>query len=61
MYMAPPFLAYHAVAKGDLDLLHDTVWQCGLYAYILSGDEGTWEHIVGPTNMDTGRWSTGNG
>lgn len=59
MYMAPPFLAYYAVATGDVSLLQETVRQCGLYRQLLQANmsasyHGLWEHIVGPENPDAG-------
>lgn len=66
MYMVPPFLAYYATDKGDLQLLQDTVRQCQLYREVLQPNttaayKGAWMHIIGPESQDTGFWSTGNG
>ena len=66
MYMVPPFLAYYAADKGDLQLLKDTVRQCQLYRQVLQPNttaayKGAWMHIIGPESQDTGIWSTGNG
>ncbi|KAJ7162598.1 hypothetical protein C8R43DRAFT_1086475 [Mycena crocata] len=60
IYMAPPFLAYAAADRRDLDLLRESYVQCGLYREILQEDDGVWEHIIGPQHQDTGLWSTGN-
>ncbi|KAE9408880.1 hypothetical protein BT96DRAFT_848938, partial [Gymnopus androsaceus JB14] len=67
MYMAPPFLAYYAVETSNAQLLQQTVEQCGLYRQVLQANlssstlyKGIWEHIIGPVNLDTGVWSTGN-
>ena len=66
MYMVPPFLAYYAADKEDLQLLQDTVRQCQLYREVLQPNttaayKGAWMHIIGPESQDTGIWSTGNG
>jgi len=61
MYMAPPFLAYYAVAMADVDLLKQAAQQCLLYHDVLSTSLGPWHHIVGPVSQDLGLWSTGNG
>ncbi|KAF8997775.1 hypothetical protein BDQ17DRAFT_1329230 [Cyathus striatus] len=65
VYMAPPFLAYHAAVHNNITLLQDTVTQLQLYRQILkanttSSSRGVWEHIIGPMNFDPGLWSTGN-
>jgi rhamnogalacturonyl hydrolase YesR len=65
VYMAPPFLAYHARATNDAGLLAETVRQLGLYRQVLRADTtaahaGLWQHIVGPQSADHGLWSTGN-
>ena len=65
IYMAPPFLAYYAVATRNDTLLRETVRQCGLYREVLqpkvSGPyKGLWRHIIGQS-QDLGLWSTGNG
>jgi rhamnogalacturonyl hydrolase YesR len=64
--MAPPFLAYYAVATSNASLLSQVVQLCGKYRQVLRANitgisEGTWEHIIGPPSQDTGLWSTGNG
>jgi rhamnogalacturonyl hydrolase YesR len=63
IYMAPPFLAYYALHTSNLTLLEESVEQCTLYRQVLQmpGDNGVWEHIVGPPSPDPGLWSTGNG
>jgi rhamnogalacturonyl hydrolase YesR len=70
MYMAPPFLAYYAVATKNESLLRMTIAQCGLYRQILQANmsntnqsefQGVWEHIIGPNDYQPGLWSTGNG
>ncbi|KAF9482737.1 hypothetical protein BDN70DRAFT_403644 [Pholiota conissans] len=65
MYMVPPFLAYYAADKEDVDLLQTSVKQCQLYRQILQSNnsgalDGVWMHIQGPQSEDTGFWSTGN-
>ncbi|TFK33972.1 Six-hairpin glycosidase-like protein [Crucibulum laeve] len=65
VYMAPPFLAYYAVATSDINLLRLTVTQCGLYRQVLRSNttasyKGLWTHIQGPQSADPGLWSTGN-
>ena len=70
VYMAPPFLAYYAVATANTSLLRLTIQQCGLYRQILQANmttttqknmQGIWEHIIGPNDYQPGLWSTGNG
>lgn len=67
VYMAPPFLAYHAVATGDSTLMKEAIQQCLLYGDVLRtgpsklGLEGTWHHIIGPQLEDLGLWATGEG
>ncbi|KAK4691705.1 hypothetical protein P7C71_g5353, partial [Lecanoromycetidae sp. Uapishka_2] len=66
VYMAPPFLAYHAVATNDLSLMQQAIEQCLLYGEVLGQDSseplhGAWRHIVGPQLEDLGIWATGNG
>lgn len=70
VYMAPPFLAYYAVATSNTSLLRLTIQQCGLYRQILQANmttttqknmQGIWEHIIGPNDYQPGLWSTGNG
>jgi len=67
VYMAPPFLAYHAVATNDTDLMKEAIRQCLLYSEVLCIEEasvrhkGSWRHIVGPQLEDLGLWATGNG
>ena len=63
--MAPPFLAYYAVATRNDTLLRETVRQCGLYREVLQPNvtgpyKGLWRHIIGQS-QDLGLWSTGNG
>ncbi len=66
VYMAPPAIAYYAVAANDVDLLLSAIQQCLLYRDILAVPQGQgataglWEHIAGDA-QDTGLWSTGNG
>lgn len=65
MYMVPPFLAYYAADKQDLDLLQTSIQQCQLYRQILQSNNsgalnGVWTHVQGPQDEDTGLWSTGN-
>ncbi|KAB8342746.1 hypothetical protein FH972_022344 [Carpinus fangiana] len=63
MYMAPPFLAYYAVATNDVSLLQETVRQCGLYKDLLQVDGSNWQHILVEDDSggaDAGLWSTGN-
>jgi hypothetical protein len=61
VYMAPPFMAYYAMAKKDPDILDTAVEQCLLYGKILQGNDGLWHHIIGPETEDLGIWSSGNG
>ncbi|KAM3418127.1 hypothetical protein BST61_g6332 [Cercospora zeina] len=68
VYMAPPFMAYHGVAVGDVEIVKQAIMQCLKYRQVLrpnvsSGavSAGTWQHIMGPKNADLGLWSTGNG
>lgn len=71
VYMAPPFLAYYAVATTNATLLKFTIQQCGLYRQILQANisttgnqsvfQGIWEHIIGPNRYEPQFWSTGNG
>jgi hypothetical protein len=63
--MFPPFLAYYAVQKGELDLMRMAYRQIMLYRDVLSVPRGNlmglWRHIKGPSEMnDEGAWSTGN-
>lgn len=60
VYMFPPFLAYYAGTTRNATLLAFTVRQLELYTAGLSGNGGTWEHIVGGKE-DPGHWSSGNG
>lgn len=61
VYMAPPYIAYYAVATSNADLLREAVQQCGLYRQVLiTSPLNLWHHIVGPNNADPGIWSTGN-
>lgn len=66
--MVPPFLAYYAVATGNMTIMKDALRQGVLYRDVLgvpAGDNnsaaGLWKHIVGPQSADNGLWSTGNG
>ena len=68
--MAPPFLAYQAVATNDANLLKEAVDQCTLHRQILqinttsssAPERGLWHHIISDgTTEDLGLWSTGNG
>jgi len=66
MYMVPPFLAYYATDKQDLQLLQTAVQQCQLYRQVLQAQttaayKGAWMHIIGSESQDTGLWATGNG
>lgn len=66
LYMAPPFLAYQAVATGDEDLMRVAVQQCLLYSDVLQAEpeRKLWKHIVGPAwrpARDKGLWATSNG
>lgn len=63
--MAPPFLAYLAVATKSTKLLRVAVRQCTLYRQILQTNTtgtsaGLWHHIIGQANQDLGFWSTSN-
>jgi rhamnogalacturonyl hydrolase YesR len=65
VYMAPPFLAYYAVATEDPSLLRFTIQQCQLYRQILQSNisepfTGLWEHIIGLEDYQPELWSTGN-
>ncbi len=68
VYMAPPFLAYYAVATQNATLLQETITQCGLYRQILQANmtktnqpsfQGVWEHIIGEGDNQPQLWSTG--
>ncbi|KAF2754300.1 hypothetical protein EJ05DRAFT_155398 [Pseudovirgaria hyperparasitica] len=64
-YMVPPFLAYYAVGKHDLNALRFAARQPVKYAAKLAPERGLWQHILGKpydqeTPDDTGLWSTGN-
>lgn len=68
IYMAPPFMAYYAVATNSTETIKKAIMQCLAYRQALkpntSSDAvsaGTWQHILGPVHEDLGRWSTGNG
>ncbi|GIZ48125.1 hypothetical protein CKM354_001119800 [Cercospora kikuchii] len=68
IYMAPPFMAYHGVAVGDVEIVKQAIMQCLKYRQVLKPNvsseaisAGTWQHIIGPKNADLGLWSTGNG
>ncbi|MCJ1392780.1 hypothetical protein MMC18_005651 [Xylographa bjoerkii] len=70
VYMAPPFLAHHAVATDDPSLLHEAIQQCLLYRDALQQNSpgtpfhGLWSHILapeaGPEDQDPALWLTGN-
>ncbi|MCJ1434313.1 hypothetical protein MMC27_003680 [Xylographa pallens] len=70
VYMAPPFLAHHAVATADPSLLHDAIQQCLLYGAALQRNtpgtpfHGLWAHILAPdaepADQDPALWLTGN-
>ncbi|KAH7070668.1 glycosyl hydrolase family 88-domain-containing protein [Paraphoma chrysanthemicola] len=61
IYMAPPTIAYQAVAAKDQSLLRESVNQISLYRDVLRDSRtGLWRHIAGG-NADAGTWSTGNG
>ena len=68
VYMAPPFLAYQAVASNNETLLREAGHQCLLQQEILrpqhshNRTRGLWRHIIGPDEaQDLGLWATGNG
>lgn len=68
VYMAPPFLAYQAVASHNETLLREAAHQCLLQQEILRPQRsharipGLWRHIIGPDDdQDLGLWATGNG
>ncbi|KAI5837389.1 Six-hairpin glycosidase-like protein [Morchella snyderi] len=61
VYMAPPFMAYYAVATNNATLLKESVRQARLYREVLIKEDGLWTHIIGPQSADNGSWSTGNG
>ena len=68
VYMAPPFIAYQAIASSNQSLLREAGGQCQLQQDILrpqashNGSRGLWQHIVGPDEaQDLGLWATGNG
>ena len=68
VYMAPPFLAYQAVASNNETLLREAGHQCLLQQEILrpqhthNRTRGLWRHIIGPDDaQDLGLWATGNG
>lgn len=60
IYMAPPFLAYYAIATADVQLLKESAQQCKHYYDVLSTTQGPWLHIVGDHVSDLGLWSTSN-
>ncbi|MCJ1321838.1 hypothetical protein MMC15_007183 [Xylographa vitiligo] len=70
VYMAPPFLAHHAVATADPSLLHVAIQQCLLYRAALQRTapatpfHGLWAHILAPNappaDQDPALWLTGN-
>jgi hypothetical protein len=66
MFMAPPTLAYYAVATRNASLLRDVVRDIGAQRAILRGNQtgdvaGLWTHIVGPRSQTLGLWTSGNG
>ena len=67
VYMAPPFLAYQAVASNNQSLLREAGRQCLLQQDVLrprshNRTAGLWRHIIGPDDaQDLGLWATGNG
>lgn len=61
VYMAPPFLAYYAVATSNITLLKESANQCKYYRQVLTTPQGPWLHIIGPEVQDYAQWSTGNG
>ncbi|KAI5364905.1 Putative six-hairpin glycosidase superfamily, glycosyl hydrolase, family 88 [Septoria linicola] len=68
VYMAPPFMAYYAVATNSTETIKKALMQCLKYRQVMrpnvsseSVSAGAWQHIVGPNNEDRGLWSTGNG
>lgn len=67
VYMAPPFLAYQAVASHN-GSLREAAHQCLLQQEILRPQRsrtritGLWRHIIGSDDdQDLGLWATGNG
>ncbi len=61
IFMAPPTLAYQAVATNNPSLLREAVRQITLYREALQDrNSGLWSHIVG-SRRDAGTWSSGNG
>lgn len=68
VYMAPPFMAYYAVATNSTETIKQAITQCLKYRQVLKPNTsseavsaGTWQHIIGPKTEDLGLWSTGNG
>ncbi|KAF2161649.1 hypothetical protein M409DRAFT_28044 [Zasmidium cellare ATCC 36951] len=64
--MAPPFMAYYAVATQNDSYIRAAIGQCLFYRQILKPNDtesDAWQHILfGPrAQQDPGRWSTGNG
>ncbi|KAF2841382.1 hypothetical protein M501DRAFT_920606, partial [Patellaria atrata CBS 101060] len=65
--MAPPFLAYYAVAASDKHLTRAAVSQIVLYSHLLAAngtgpERGLWRHVRGGgAHADPGFWATGNG
>jgi rhamnogalacturonyl hydrolase YesR len=68
-YMAPPFLAYYAVATQNTTFLRLAIKQCDLQRQILQANltttsqkdmRGLWHHIIGPDSYEPRLWSTGN-
>lgn len=50
-----------AVQRNDVNLMRETVRQCGLHRDVLKANNLNWRHIIGPQAQDVGLWSSGNG
>lgn len=64
IFMAPPFMAYYAVATLNDSYIRTALGQCLLYRQVLKPNDtesSAWQHILGGPQRDVGRWSTGNG
>lgn len=61
VYMVPPFLAYWAVARGNVSVLQEAYDQCRLYRKYLRDPNGSgiWRHIQLGDWQDDGLWGTG--
>lgn len=68
--MAPPFMAYAAVASSNETLMQETVNQLELYTKHLAYQDsvkrapaakGLWRHISGSSAASKGLWTTGEG